>query len=89
MDWKSRIAHTIGKFLNPDEGGSNEQFLPSVQRELIQSRESVSRLNKDTDSMVVKQILSKNPSFFHSAVQKTLNRIIGLRVSSTLLPARS
>jgi hypothetical protein len=47
------------KFLNPDEGGSNEQYLSSAQRETIQSRQSVSKLNKNTDSMVAKQILCK------------------------------
>jgi hypothetical protein len=59
MPWQSRIVHTIGKILNPDEGGSNEQYLPSTPRETIQSRQSVSKLNKDTDSMVAKQILCK------------------------------
>jgi hypothetical protein len=47
----------IGKIMNPDEGGSNEQYLPSAQRETIQSRQSVSKPNKDTDSIVAKQIL--------------------------------
>jgi hypothetical protein len=45
--------------LNPDETGSNEQCLPSTQTEMIQSRQSVSKFNKDTDSMVAKQILCK------------------------------
>jgi hypothetical protein len=59
MPWKSRTVQTIGKILNLDEGGSNEQYLPLTQRETIQSRQSVSKHNKDTDSMVVKQILCK------------------------------
>jgi hypothetical protein len=59
MTSKSRIVNTIGKILNPDEGGSNEQDLPSTQRETSQSRQSVSQLNQDTDFMVAKQILCK------------------------------
>jgi hypothetical protein len=59
MPWKSHIVHTIGKIMNPDEGGSNEQYLLSTQRETIQGRQLVSKLNKDTDSMVAKQILYK------------------------------
>jgi hypothetical protein len=59
MPWKSHIVHMIGKTLNPDKGGSNEQYLSSTQRETIQNRQSVSKLNKDADSMVAKQILYK------------------------------
>jgi hypothetical protein len=50
------------KILNPDEGGANKQHLPSTQREMIQSRQSVFKLNKDTGSLVAKQILCK-PEF--------------------------
>jgi hypothetical protein len=60
MSWKNCIVHMIGNILNHDEGGSNEQCLPSIQRETIQSRQSVSKLNKDTDYTVAKQILCKS-----------------------------
>jgi hypothetical protein len=59
MPWKSHIIHTIGKILNPDERGPNEQYLPLTHREAIQSQRSVSKLSNDTDSMVAKQILCK------------------------------
>jgi hypothetical protein len=52
-------VHPIEKILNSEEGESNKQYLPSTQREMIQSQQSVSQLNKDTDSMVAKQILCK------------------------------
>jgi hypothetical protein len=35
MPSKNRIVHTIGKILNLDKKGSNEQDLPSTQRETI------------------------------------------------------
>jgi hypothetical protein len=59
MPWKSRVVHATGKILSPDEGISNEQYLVSTQREMIQSQQLVSKLNKKTDSMVVKQNLYK------------------------------
>jgi hypothetical protein len=59
MTWKSCPVHTIGKILSTEEGGSNEQYLPSTQRETIQSLQPVSKLNKDTGFMMVKQILCK------------------------------
>jgi hypothetical protein len=42
------------KIRNPDKGGANEQYLPSTQRETIQSRQSVFKFNKDPDSVVAK-----------------------------------
>jgi hypothetical protein len=54
---KNGIVQTTGKILNPDEERSTEQYLSSTQRETIQSRQSVSKINKDTDSMMAKQIL--------------------------------
>jgi hypothetical protein len=57
------MAHTIGKMLNPDEGGPNAQYLSSTQRETIQSRQSVAKLNKDIYSMVAQQNPSLRSSF--------------------------
>jgi invasion protein IalB len=59
IPWKSRIVHRIGKIVSPDEEGLNEQYLPSTQKETIQSWQSICKLKKDTDSMVAKQILCK------------------------------
>jgi hypothetical protein len=52
--------------LNLDEAGSNERYLPSTERQTIQSQQSVSKLNENTDSIVAKQILCKNPSLYRS-----------------------